>query len=296
VYVDKSMPQYSINLRIYQAGNVTKDSYVICFHTQDDLDFFVNHPDNLGMNFVNIIDLPFQKPIVKNTRQNVIKAEIHEFRRYGKLIVDSWRPTFKDLINDEGVYVAIKGYKPIMGEYTDGMPIEFFNTLLNTLVSLNIDIPVIHGVRAKDVSMLGNKWIELSDYIQQAIYNLPEEKVFDINKAYIFHHYTTEKVASQISQDVKKGVIFKGFTELTDIMERSKGYGDENLFNKCKKLVEWGFKLELNTFNLCSTLIFDMLEQYPVLNVVYGRYTTSCYGLSNQNKAIQALNDYIMGK
>ena len=143
---------------------------------------------------------------------------------------------------------------------------------------------------------LGDKWIELSDYIQQAIYNLPEEKVFDINKAYIFHHYTTEKVASQISQDVKKGVIFKGFTELSDIMERSRGYGDENLFNKCKKLIEWGYKLELNTFNRCSTLIFDMLEHYPVLNIVYGRYTTSCYSLSNQNKAIQALNDYIMGK
>lgn len=296
LYTRKTVKLNSIKGRISQYGEISENSYVLEFPTQSELVEFQNNPDYIGVNMVDLSKVNYVRPSVANTRAGMVKADVYEFRNNQNRVVESWIETKLDLQQSEGVYVSIKAFRAKPNFYNLEMDLETFQQVFQHLSNAGIKTPTIYGVKERDIPALGNNWIELSDYIQQAIYNLDEgEGVHTLTGALI----SGTEAFDEFAKVFRTGLIAENNAEDIEFKQLVLDNQYRSSFQKVQsyeKLCKWGFDVNVSQYTRFVYLRSQFLQRYPIFNVLFGLYGYNSCVTNHRNQAISILNDYILCK
>ena len=275
----------SVRKRILDSGYSLLRSFILEFKNDADKNCIVNHPDWQGANFVNVADLIYTRVSSKSVGA-FTKSEVYRYAGQRSTLRDTWIADNLSLHESEGVYVEIKRFLPVLqtpnGE-TDNT-VSKLDDLIIIARNLGIIIPTVYGVKYCDIDNLGDGWIEITDYIQQAMYNMTDENIERINRGVI-----SAQVSSKWFEAFQYGMIDcdQDMTRLKEIL--TKYYNGFSLASHDGDRVEFflkqGFELYLDTAIECKLLIEKTLDKHPILKCLFG------YNLPNQYKA-DDINDY----
>jgi hypothetical protein len=222
-------------------------------------------------------------------------SEVYSYASNRRTLRDTWVSNNKSLQNSEGVYVEIKRFLPV-SKHPNGDDIktmESFEELLTNLHNLEIKVPNIYGVKYCDIDKLGSGWVELTDYVQQALYNLSDEQIEKFNKC---------RISSQLSDEWRyafsSGMVTydKDLTRLKEIIDQyytGHSYIQNNGV-RIGYLTNRGYDVYLDTYKECEQLVSNTLIKYPILRNLFGydNKSTSPYAESI-NKYWQNVNNYL---
>jgi hypothetical protein len=296
LYAFDTVKQNSIKGRVAQHGSVPECSYILHFQTQADVDAFMDNPDCIGLNMVDLSKINYIKPTITNTRNGMVKADVYEFRHSQNRVSDSWVETKLDLLNSEGVYVSIKAFRAKPNFYGMEMDLEKFNLVFDVMRKLGITMPTVYGIKERDVPALGNNWIEISDYIQQAIYNLDEGKGIESLSKFLI---ATADEFSEFSKVFNSGLNTDNHeedAELCNLVKECRYCCDFNKSIIQPYLKQWGFEVNLSQYARYEYLQEQFLQRYPVFQLIFGiNDYNSCFQVKKE-RAISILNDYMTCK
>ena len=296
LYAKDTVKLNSIKGRVAQYGAIPDCSYLLEFPTQADLEWFKTHPDYVGVKMVDLSKVNYIKPTITNVRNGMAKADVYEFKNNRNLVSESWVETKLDLQDSSGVYVSIKAFRAKPLFYAMEMDLTKFQDLIHHMTKAGIEVPQIYGIKERDISALGNNWVELSDYIQQAFYNLDEGNGIDIFCDALI--YETESFRDFIKV-FKNGLTTENHIEDAELKELTLHceYRGNSLvtiaYNYFKKN---GFDINVSKFDRYTALREQFLNRYPVFQVLFGIKDYKSPFNVVVKQAIDVLSDYILCK
>lgn len=271
-----------------------KECFLLEFKSQADKDALVNDPAFEGAKFVDVSTLPYVK--VKGVSAGSFAvSEVYSYASNRRTLRDTWVSNNMSLQNSEGIYVEIKRFLPV-SKHPNGDDIktmESLEELLTNLYNLEIKVPNIYGVKYCDIDKLGSGWVELTDYVQQALYNLSDEQIKKFNKCRI-----SSKLSDEWRYAFSCGMVTydKDLTRLKEIIDQYYS-GDSYIQSNGTRigcLTNRGYDVYLDTYNECEQLVSNTLIKYPILRNFFGyeHKSTSPYAESI-NKYWQNINNYL---
>jgi hypothetical protein len=170
---------------------------------------------------------------------------------------------------------------------------EAFKELLNNAHALGVNIDNIYGVKYCDIDKLGDGWIELTDYIQQALYNLSDDEIVKFNKYLISLNVSHEW---QYAFNHNMADTDRDLTRLKEII--SEYYNSMSYISsqglKVQYLKNRGYGLYLDIHDECVELVDKSLKKYPILRNLFGySQKSSHYSESPTEKYWYIVNEYL---
>jgi hypothetical protein len=275
----------SIRKRIMDSGYNLFHAFILEFKNDADENCIVNHPDWQGANFVNVADLNYTKASSKSVGA-FTKSEVYRYAGHRSTLRDTWIADNLSLHESEGVYVEIKRFLPVL-QTPNGETHNTVSKLDDILLyarNLGVNIPTLYGVKYCDIENLGDGWTEITDYIQQAFYNMTDENIERINRGVI-----SSQISSKWFEAFQFGMIDcdQDMTRLKEIITKYyNGFSyTAHEGERVQFFLNQGFELYLDTAIECKLLIEKTLNKHPILKCLFG------YNLPNQYKA-DDINDY----
>ena len=267
----------SVRQRIMNSGNKLKMAYLLCFKSKADCDALTTHPEWQGANFIDISTLPYTKANGKSAGAFEV-SEVYSYCPHQNTLRNTWKSTPKSLKDSEGIYVEIKRFLPV-ANHPNGQPIEdmdAFKELLGEAHSLGIRIDNLYGVKYCDIDKLGDGWIELTDYIQMALYNLSDDEIFKYNQ-YLISHKLSDEWQFAFNKDMVD--VDEDLTRLKQIVSEyySGLHYISNQGLRVSYLKNRGYGLYLDTYDECMSLVDKTLDKYPILRNLFGYSSKNCH-------------------
>jgi len=161
IFVDNgSVKRHELFGRIKSFGDLTEQTYLLQFESQDKVDEFFAKPFLQGCPWTDLSDAPYVKPIRKSTGVKSVFSEGYIFdRSSGCHRADYWKPCQIDVANGEGIYIVISHFTPVSSDVSISGVEEFVKQIRRC----GIDQP-IYGVRGKTSMTLGAGWTSYQEY------------------------------------------------------------------------------------------------------------------------------------
>ncbi len=289
-----NVPQNSIRQRVMNSGHSVKSGYLLRFASKADCDSIVNHPEWQGANFVDISKLQYIK-VKGKSAGSFETSEVYSYCPYQNTLRNTWKSNTLSLQNSQGIYVEIKRFLPVAKHPngTDIKSMEAFKELLENIRTLGVTIDNIYGVKYCDIDKLGDGWIELTDYIQQALYNLSDDEIFKYNK-YLISLNVSHEWQSAFNHNMAD--TDRDLTRLKEIL--SEYYNSMSHISsqglKVQYLKNRGYGLYLDIHDECVELVDKSLKKYPILRNLFGySQKSSHYSESPTEKYWYIVNEYL---
>ena len=289
-----NVPQNSIRQRIMNSGYTLKVGYLLRFASKADFESLVNDTEWQGANFVDISNLIYTK-VKGKSAGSFETSEVYSYCPHQTTLRNTWKSNTLSLQQSEGIYVEIKRFLPVAKHPngTDIKTMEALKELLGNAHSLGIKIDNLYGVKYCDIDKLGAGWIEITDYIQQALYNQTDEEIMKFNQYLISLDVSSEweNAFSNKMADTDK--------DLTRLKEIISEYYKTSLYIpnqglRVSYLKMQGYGLYLDIYNECVELVDKTLIKYPILRNLFGySRKTSNYTESPTQKYWYIVNEYL---
>ena len=294
---DDTVKQNTVRSRIMNSGLAHRNAVIMQFKSVADKDAIVNHPDWQGANFVDVSTLEYVKAS-KSSVGAFAKSEVYRYNGGQGTLRNTWVVDNLSLQQSEGIYVEIKRYAPVF-KYPNGKVLAGISELSDLLTNcriLGITINTLYGIKYSDIDKLGAGWVELGDYIQQALYNMTDEQIESMNKAKI-----SNDVPNEWSRAFTWGGMIDNDADMTRLKEIIEHYYNTSpitstMGSRIANLKYYGFDMYLDIAKECDVLINKTLEKHPILKCLFGykrEYDTKPDNDTNQYWKI--VNEYIKG-
>ena len=289
-----NVPQNSIRQRIMNSGYSLKSGYLLRFASKADFDSLVNDAEWQGANFVDISNLIYTK-VTGKSAGSFATSEVYSYCPHQLTLRNTWKSNTLSLQQSEGIYVEIKRFLPVAKHPngTDIKTMEAFKELLGNAHTLGIKIDNLYGVKYCDIDKLGDGWIELTDYIQQTLYNQTDDEIFKFNQYLISLNVSDEwEFAFNHNMADTDGDL----TRLKEII--SEYYKSMSYISSQGTRVRYfknpGYGLYLDIHNECIELVDKILNKYPILRNLFGySHKMSHYTESPTQKYWHIVNEYL---
>jgi hypothetical protein len=268
---DDTVKQNTVRSRIMNSGLTLRDAIILEFKSVASKDAIVNHSDWQGANFMDVSTLEF----VKATKSSIgafAKSEVYRYNGGHNTLRNTWVVDNLSLQQSEGIYVEIKRYAPVF-KYPNGKVLSGISELSDLIAQaryLGVKIDTLYGIKYSDIDKLGAGWVELGDYIQQALYNMTDDEIESINRAKISSDvpdewYRAFSCDNMIDYDAD-------MTRLKEIIVKyySNSALSANMGTRITNLKYYGFDMYLDTVKECDVLINKTLDKHPILKCLFG--------------------------
>ena len=289
-----NVPQNSIRQRIMNSGYSLKSGYLLRFASKADFDSLVNDAEWQGANFVDISNLIYTK-VTGKSAGSFATSEVYSYCPHQLTLRNTWKSNTLSLQQSEGIYVEIKRFLPVAKHPngTDIKTMEAFKELLGNAHTLGIKIDNLYGVKYCDIDKLGDGWIELTDYIQQALYNQTDDEIFKFNQYLISLNVSDEW---EFAFNHNMADTDRDLTRLKEII--SEYYKSMSYISSQGTRVRYfknlGYGLYLDIHNECIELVDKILNKYPILRNLFGySHKMSHYTESPTQKYWHIVNEYL---
>jgi hypothetical protein len=289
-----NVPQNSVRQRIMNSGYSLRSGFLLRFASKADCDSIVNHPEWQGANFVDVSTLQYSKVMGKSAG-SFATSEVYSYCPYQNTLRNTWKSNTLSLQNSQGIYVEIKRFLPVAKHPngTDIKTMEAFKELLANVHTLGINIDNIYGVKYCDIDKLGDGWIELTDYIQQALYNQTDDEIVKFNQYLISLNVSDEW---QYAFNRNMADTDRDLTRLKEILSEYYKFTPfiSSQGSKVKYLKNQGYGLYLDIHDECIELVDKTLVKYPILRNLFGySHKSSHYTESETQKYWYIVNEYL---
>ena len=289
-----NVPQNSIRQRIMNSGYSLKSGYLLRFASKADFDSLVNDAEWQGANFVDISNLIYTK-VTGKSAGSFATSEVYSYCPHQLTLRNTWKSNTLSLQQSEGIYVEIKRFLPVAKHPngTDIKTMEAFKELLGNAHSLGIKIDNLYGVKYCDIDKLGDGWIELTDYIQQALYNQTDDEIFKFNQYLISLNVSDEwEFAFNHNMADTDGDLTR-LKEIISEYYKSMSYISSQ-GTRVRYFKNLGYGLYLDIHNECIELVDKTLNKYPILRNLFGySHKMSHYTESPTQKYWHIVNEYL---
>ena len=289
-----NVPQNSIRQRIMNSGYSLKSGYLLRFTSKGDFDSLVNDAEWQGANFVDISNLIYTK-VTGKSAGSFATSEVYSYCPHQLTLRNTWKSNTLSIQQSEGIYVEIKRFLPVAKHPngTDIKTMEAFKELLGNAHTLGIKIDNLYGVKYCDIDKLGDGWIELTDYIQQALYNQTDDEIFKFNQYLISLNVSDEW---EFAFNHNMADTDRDLTRLKEII--SEYYKSMSYISSQGTRVRYfknlGYGLYLDIHNECIELVDKILNKYPILRNLFGySHKMSHYTESPTQKYWHIVNEYL---
>jgi len=296
-YSYNNVKDNTVRRRILDSGLVTNHSYLIEFNNHSDAMDIINHKDWEGVKFVDVSTLQFIRNTSRKSAGKFAVSEVYGFLENRGQVHASWDATSLSLQDTEGVYIEIKRFQPVrrFNEHRNFDSISDLQMLLDNARRLGVVIPKVYGVKYCDIDKLGDGWIEVGDYIQQAIYNFSDDEIERMNTVSI-----TYKVKEDWRNAFHYGMIDcdQDLTRIKEIINHhyNSSYTISALGINLSIMKDFGFKFDLNTSKELDDLIEATLNKYPILRCLFGYDMYTNHVSEGINRYWQNVNGYLKGQ
>lgn len=152
--------------------DLSQSCHIITLGSHDDYIEFISHDELVGANVINLNDVTIdRKPRAKQGL--TVKSSAYKFLdRASSKSSDYWEPVEVDYKNGSGFYIPILRYEPVKSHLKNNSDLSSF-----IFYAKGVDIDVVntvYGIRASDVSKLGDGWIEICSYVKTEFQRLVE--------------------------------------------------------------------------------------------------------------------------
>jgi hypothetical protein len=294
---DDSVKQNTVRSRIMNSGLNLRDAIILEFKSVASKDAIINHLDWQGANFLDVSTLEF----VKATKSSIgafAKSEVYRYNGGQSTLRSTWVVDNLSLQQSEGIYVEIKRYAPVF-KYPNGEVLSGISELSDLLANaryLGIKVDMLYGIKYSDIDKLGAGWVELGDYIQQALYNMTDDEIESINRA---------KISSDVPNEWYKAFSFDNLidydADMTRIKEIIAKYYTTSAYNthmghRITNLKCFGFDMYLDIEKECNNLINKTLDKHPILKCLFGyKLEYDSKPDNDTNMYWKIVNQYIKG-
>ena len=289
-----NVPQNSIRQRIMNSGYSLKSGYLLRFASKADFDSLVNDAEWQGANFVDISNLIYTK-VTGKSAGSFATSEVYSYCPHQLTLRNTWKSNTLSLQQSEGIYVEIKRFLPVAKHPngTDIKTMEALKELLGNAHSLGIKIDNLYGVKYCDIDKLGDGWIELTDYIQQALYNQTDDEIFKFNQYLISLNVSDEwEFAFNHNMADTDGDLTR-LKEIISEYYKSMSYISSQ-GTRVRYFKNLGYGLYLDIHNECIELVDKILNKYPILRNLFGySHKMSHYTESPTQKYWHIVNEYL---
>ena len=289
-----NVPQNSIRQRIVNSGYSLKSGYLLRFASKADFDSLVNDAEWQGANFVDISNLIYTK-VTGKSAGSFATSEVYSYCPHQLTLRNTWKSNTLSLQQSEGIYVEIKRFLPVAKHPngTDIKTMEAFKELLGNAHTLGIKIDNLYGVKYCDIDKLGDGWIELTDYIQQALYNQTDDEIFKFNQYLISLNVSDEwEFAFNHNMADTDGDLTR-LKEIISEYYKSMSYISSQ-GTRVRYFKNLGYGLYLDIYNECTELVDKTLNKYPILRNLFGySHKMSHYTESPTQKYWHIVNEYL---
>ena len=289
-----NVPQNSIRQRIMNSGYSLKSGYLLRFASKADFDSLVNDAEWQGANFVDISNLIYTK-VTGKSAGSFATSEVYSYCPHQLTLRNTWKSNTLSLQQSEGIYVEIKRFLPVAKHPngTDIKTMEAFKELLGNAHTLGIKIDNLYGVKYCDIDKLGDGWIELTDYIQQALYNQTDDEIFKFNQYLISLNVSDEwEFAFNHNMADTDGDLTR-LKEIISEYYKSMSYISSQ-GTRVRYFKNLGYGLYLDIYNECTELVDKTLNKYPILRNLFGySHKMSHYTESPTQKYWHIVNEYL---
>ena len=289
-----NVPQNSIRQRIMNSGYSLKSGYLLRFTSKGDFDSLVNDAEWQGANFVDISNLIYTK-VTGKSAGSFATSEVYSYCPHQLTLRNTWKSNTLSLQQSEGIYVEIKRFLPVAKHPngTDIKTMEAFKELLGNAHTLGIKIDNLYGVKYCDIDKLGDGWIELTDYIQQALYNQTDDEIFKFNQYLISLNVSDEwEFAFNHNMADTDGDLTR-LKEIISEYYKSMSYISSQ-GTRVRYFKNLGYGLYLDIHNECIELVDKILNKYPILRNLFGySHKMSHYTESPTQKYWHIVNEYL---
>ena len=289
-----NVPQNSIRQRIMNSGYSLKSGYLLRFASKADFDSLVNDAEWQGANFVDISNLIYNK-VTGKSAGSFATSEVYSYCPHQLTLRNTWKSNTLSLQQSEGIYVEIKRFLPVAKHPngTDIKTMEALKELLGNAHSLGIKIDNLYGVKYCDIDKLGDGWIELTDYIQQALYNQTDDEIFKFNQYLISLNVSDEwEFAFNHNMADTDGDLTR-LKEIISEYYKSMSYISSQ-GTRVRYFKNLGYGLYLDIHNECIELVDKTLNKYPILRNLFGySHKMSHYTESPTQKYWHIVNEYL---
>jgi hypothetical protein len=289
-----NVPQNSIRQRIMNSGYSLKSGYLLRFASKADFDSLVNDAEWQGANFVDISNLIYTK-VTGKSAGSFATSEVYSYCPHQLTLRNTWKSNTLSLQQSEGIYVEIKRFLPVAKHPngTDIKTMEAFKELLGNAHTLGIKIDNLYGVKYCDIDKLGDGWIELTDYIQQALYNQTDDEIFKFNQYLISLNVSDEwEFAFNHNMADTDGDLTR-LKEIISEYYKSMSYISSQ-GTRVRYFKNLGYGLYLDIHNECIELVDKILNKYPILRNLFGySHKMSHYTESPTQKYWHIVNEYL---
>ena len=289
-----NVPQNSIRQRIMNSGYSLKSGYLLRFASKADFDSLVNDAEWQGANFVDISNLIYTK-VTGKSAGSFATSEVYSYCPHQLTLRNTWKSNTLSLQQSEGIYVEIKRFLPVAKHPngTDIKTMEAFKELLGNAHTLGIKIDNLYGVKYCDIDKLGDGWIELTDYIQQALYNQTDDEIFKFNQYLISLNVSDEwEFAFNHNMADTDGDLTR-LKEIISEYYKSMSYISSQ-GTRVRYFKNLGYGLYLDIHNECIELVDKTLNKYPILRNLFGySHKMSHYTESPTQKYWNIVNEYL---
>ena len=289
-----NVPQNSIRQRIVNSGYSLKSGYLLRFASKADFDSLVNDAEWQGANFVDISNLIYTK-VTGKSAGSFATSEVYSYCPHQLTLRNTWKSNTLSLQQSEGIYVEIKRFLPVAKHPngTDIKTMEAFKELLGNAHTLGIKIDNLYGVKYCDIDKLGDGWIELTDYIQQALYNQTDDEIFKFNQYLISLNVSDEwEFAFNHNMADTDGDLTR-LKEIISEYYKSMSYISSQ-GTRVRYFKNLGYGLYLDIHNECIELVDKILIKYPILRNLFGySHKMSHYTESPTQKYWYIVNEYL---
>ena len=289
-----NVPQNSIRQRIMNSGYSLKSGYLLRFASKADFDSLVNDAEWQGANFVDISNLIYTK-VTGKSAGSFATSEVYSYCPHQLTLRNTWKSNTLSLQQSEGIYVEIKRFLPVAKHPngTDIKTMEAFKELLGNAHTLGIKIDNLYGVKYCDIDKLGDGWIELTDYIQQTLYNQTDDEIFKFNQYLISLNVSDEwEFAFNHNMADTDGDLTR-LKEIISEYYKSMSYISSQ-GTRVRYFKNLGYGLYLDIHNECIELVDKILNKYPILRNLFGySHKMSHYTESPTQKYWHIVNEYL---
>ena len=289
-----NVPQNSIRQRIMNSGYSLKSGYLLRFASKADFDSLVNDAEWQGANFVDISNLIYTK-VTGKSAGSFATSEVYSYCPHQLTLRNTWKSNTLSLQQSEGIYVEIKRFLPVAKHPngTDIKTMEAFKELLGNAHTLGIKIDNLYGVKYCDIDKLGDGWIELTDYIQQTLYNQTDDEIFKFNQYLISLNVSDEwEFAFNHNMADTDGDLTR-LKEIISEYYKSMSYISSQ-GTRVRYFKNLGYGLYLDIYNECVELVDKTLIKYPILRNLFGySHKMSHYTESPTQKYWYIVNEYL---
>jgi hypothetical protein len=276
------------------SGYSLKSGYLLRFASKADFDSLVNDAEWQGANFVDISNLIYTK-VTGKSAGSFATSEVYSYCPHQLTLRNTWKSNTLSLQQSEGIYVEIKRFLPVAKHPngTDIKTMEAFKELLGNAHTLGIKIDNLYGVKYCDIDKLGDGWIELTDYIQQALYNQTDDEIFKFNQYLISLNVSDEwEFAFNHNMADTDGDLTR-LKEIISAYYKSMSYISSQ-GTRVRYFKNLGYGLYLDIYNECTELVDKTLNKYPILRNLFGySHKMSHYTESPTQKYWHIVNEYL---